>query len=190
MSQRRFHVTERRRVAENQRFDVLFDRLEGPDGAVVPAYLTVRPKVLVDGVSGVCVLPEVDGRIGLMRTWRHAFGEDVWQAPAGFAEPGEAIAPTAARELVEETGLTCPPERLRSLGLILPDAGIIEAKVALFVAHDAEPAGPDAAVIADEPGMGRLRFFDRDALAELLRDTAAMGAATMIACYRYLAIAR
>lgn len=183
-----FRRTARRRVAENTRFEVFFDRLEGGGGRVVPEYLMLRPKVLVDGfVSGICVLPEVAGRIGLMKAHRHQFGEELWQAPAGFAEPGESPAGTARRELVEETGLDCAPEDLVPLGLVVPDAGFLEAKVAIFVARACHPvtAAPSA---QEEPGLGALTFFDREGLGALLAHSTAMGAATMIACYRWLAL--
>lgn len=182
----RFHRTDRRVVASNSRFDVLFDRLEGPEGAVVPDFLIVRPKVqLAQQVTGVCVLPEVDGRIGLMRSYRDQFGEEIWQAPAGFAEPGDTAESAALRELREEAGLACPPERLQPLGLTIPDAGVLEARVALFVARDARPE--DGAPGDVEPGTGSFVYFDPPALADLVRTSPSMGAATMVACFRYLA---
>lgn len=178
-------MTARRTVASNTRFDIYFDRLEGPDGQVVPEFLMVRPKQQKGGVSGVCVLPEVEGRIGLMRSYRHQFDEDVWQAPAGFGEADEDIPATALRELREETGFDCPPERLVPLGLSIPDAGVLEAKVALFVARDAVPCGT---AVDSEPGMGTLTFFARDALRALVQGTPAMGSSTLVACFRYLAL--
>lgn len=190
---RRFHVVNRRAVLANRRFEVMFDRLENAAGDVVPDYLILRPKVLHDGVSGVCVLPEVDGRIGLMRAWRHHFGEEIWQAPAGFAEAGESVETTARRELREEAGFDCADADFQSLGLMIPDAGIIQAKVALFVARRAYPiADADGAPSPDEPGpdepgLGALRFHTPDALRTLILTSPAMGAATMIACQRYLA---
>jgi 8-oxo-dGTP pyrophosphatase MutT (NUDIX family) len=180
---RRFHVVARRAVAANRRFEVLFDRLESPAGDVAQDYLILRPKVLHDGVSGVCVLPEADGRIGLMRVWRHHFEEEIWQAPAGFAEPGETVAETARRELREEVGLDCADADLVSLGLMIPDAGIIQAKVALYVARNAFPVA--GATGPEEPGLGTLSFFSPAAL-QALAAGGAMGAATMIACCRYL----
>jgi putative (di)nucleoside polyphosphate hydrolase len=47
----------------------------------------------------------------------HATRSPRWDIPKGVAEPGEAFAATAARELLEETGLTVNPEALADLGV-------------------------------------------------------------------------
>ena len=47
----------------------------------------------------------------------HATRSPRWDIPKGVAEPGEAFAASAARELLEETGLTVNPEALADLGV-------------------------------------------------------------------------
>jgi 8-oxo-dGTP pyrophosphatase MutT (NUDIX family) len=47
----------------------------------------------------------------------HATRSPRWDIPKGVAEPGEAFAATAARELLEETGLMVAPEALAELGV-------------------------------------------------------------------------
>lgn len=47
----------------------------------------------------------------------HATRSPRWDIPKGVAEPGEGFAATAARELLEETGLTVAPEELTELGV-------------------------------------------------------------------------
>lgn len=47
----------------------------------------------------------------------HATRSPRWDIPKGVAEPGEEFAETAARELLEETGLTVRPEELAELGV-------------------------------------------------------------------------
>jgi 8-oxo-dGTP pyrophosphatase MutT (NUDIX family) len=47
----------------------------------------------------------------------HATRSPRWDIPKGVAEPGENFAATAARELLEETGLTVAPEALAELGV-------------------------------------------------------------------------
>jgi 8-oxo-dGTP pyrophosphatase MutT (NUDIX family) len=46
-----------------------------------------------------------------------ATGSPRWDIPKGEAEPGEAFAAAAVRELREETGLCAPPEELADLGV-------------------------------------------------------------------------
>lgn len=45
------------------------------------------------------------GRILLIRQYRHACGDYLWEIPAGRIEPGEGPLATAKRELAEECGL-------------------------------------------------------------------------------------
>jgi ADP-ribose pyrophosphatase YjhB (NUDIX family) len=51
-----------------------------------------------------CVLIERDGALLLVRR-KYPPGAGRWCIPAGFIEPGEAPAESAAREVMEETGL-------------------------------------------------------------------------------------
>lgn len=46
----------------------------------------------------------------------HATRSPRWDIPKGMADPGEDFAAAAARELLEETGLTVPPGALAFLG--------------------------------------------------------------------------
>lgn len=176
----------RRLAAANSRFEVFFDSLELAGGGRVDDFLIVRPRVQDErGVGGVLVLPESGGRIGLMRGWRHHLDCEVWQAPSGFVEPGEHAEGTALRELEEETGLGCAPGALQSLGLYLPDAGLIEARVALFVARGAVPK-PGVRQAEHEAGTGELHWFGREDLRQLALTASAVGGGTLVACLRWL----
>lgn len=55
------------------------------------------------GGVGVVAVTD-DGRVLLVRQYRHAAGEHLWEIPAGGREEGEPILETARRELAEETG--------------------------------------------------------------------------------------
>lgn len=186
MSQdRRYQLLGRRLVCENRRFDVYFDKFES-DGDIIPDFLVVKPKVTsTDGYSGICVLPEMAGRVGLMHGYRHHLDSLVWQAPAGFCDPGETAAQSARRELLEETGLSCGEDSLRSLGQLLPDAGIIAARVSIFLAEGCTPASSKVHV-SHEAGVAALEFFSAPELRKLLANNPPMGSATMVACLKYL----
>jgi 8-oxo-dGTP diphosphatase len=54
----------------------------------------------------VCVVQTPDGRVLLAERTRRQVAAGFWEMPGGKIEPGEAPAQAAARELLEETGLT------------------------------------------------------------------------------------
>ncbi len=178
-------IVSRRVALTNSRFDVLLDHVEGPGGGV-PNYLMVRPKIRhADLIAGVCVLPVVDGRIGLMRVHRPHFAEALWVAPSGFVEPNESTATSARRELEEETGLTCDLTDLRPLGLLMLDPGVLEARVALYAAERTRPlANPTANL--EELGAGRLVLFTPDEAEELALSSPSMDGGTVATCLRWL----
>jgi 8-oxo-dGTP pyrophosphatase MutT (NUDIX family) len=177
-----YRVLRRRRVLTNQRFEVYLDDLQLPAGGRVPDFLIVKPRVLdAQRVSGVCVLPEVDGRVGLMRSYRHQLGASIWQAVSGFVEKGERTRTTALREVHEETGLDTRARDLVSLGRFFPEPGLVEGALSLYVAR-CRHTGRAA---EEEIGIGRLRFFTRAELARLLTRPD-VGGSTLVACYRYL----
>ena len=65
-----------------------------------------------------------------------------WDIPKGIAEPGEALAVAARRELLEETGIEAPEAELRPLGVF----SYLPAKdLALFAW--APPVMPDPAAL-------------------------------------------
>ena len=182
----RYEFLSRRLACENQRFELFFDTVRTGDGETVSDFMIVRPRVrTADNVVGVCILPEVDGKIGLMRVYRHHLDEEVWQAPAGFVEQGEEAVDAAVRELHEETSVICASAQVESLGAYLPDAGLIEGRVALFAARGCI-VRPDGSAKSKEVGIGRLYFFDREALTKLVCSEGSVGGSTLVACLRLL----
>jgi ADP-ribose pyrophosphatase len=171
-------------VCENQHFEVFFDTVRATDATMIEDFLIVRPRVCAaDKVAGVCILPEVNGKLGLMRVFRHHLGEEVWQAPGGFIEPDEEAAAAAVRELKEETGVV--PSRVQSLGNYLPDAGLIEGRVALFLGRGCTVCD-EGASSPSEIGAGQLHWFEPEALRGLILSQCNIGGSTLAACFRAL----
>lgn len=57
--------------------------------------------------GAVCILPVLpDGQIAMIKQWRTAAQEILWELPAGGLEADEAPEDCAARELIEEIGYT------------------------------------------------------------------------------------
>ena len=88
------------------------------------------------GAAALPILP--DGRLLLIRQFRPAAQDYIYEIPAGRLEPGEDAAMCVARELEEEVGYR--PQQLESLGYVYSSVGFCTEKIYLFVATDLKPA--------------------------------------------------
>ncbi len=74
------------------------------DTVQLPSGRSARREIL-EHRGAVCVVPVLpDGQIAMIRQWRTAAAEILWELPAGGLEEGEAPAACAKRELIEEIG--------------------------------------------------------------------------------------
>ncbi len=164
----------RRAVFENRVWRVFADAIADASGAQVPDYLVLEAKAVpANAIGGVAVLPILaDGRIALLRNWRHAIDGWSWEAAKGFVEAGEDPAAAALRELAEETGLACTAGDLVSLGSVHAEPAAMATRAALYVARNCT-ALADNVLETDEAGLGRVAFFDA-AAAEALWQTGEM----------------
>lgn len=176
-------LRQRRLACENSRFEIFLDDVEGANGEIVRNYLVVAPKIKTgDLVTGVAVLPVVDGKLGLLRIYRHAIQRHLWEVPRGFVDPGESDRKSALRELEEETGLSCADADLESLGIFAPEPGILAARVHLFAARRCRAVRP---FIAEEFGHQEFRLFDPAQVAVLHDAGEIQDSSTLIVCHRY-----
>jgi 8-oxo-dGTP pyrophosphatase MutT (NUDIX family) len=178
---------ERRRLAAaNSKWRIFFDQLDDGRGHEVHDYLvieSIHPRP--DKITGVCVLPIVNGRFLLIKFNRHALAAAVWETPRGFIDVGETPAEAARRELTEETGLICGENDLIPLGIYAPEASTMAVRGALFVARHCTGIMRAA---ADEIGLGELRLFKADEMERLVADGGLEDAGTLICYYRYRAL--
>src|SRR5262249_11328471 len=78
-------------ACENQKFFVLFDEIGTGGGFDKSNSLLVAPKQVGNNlVTGFAVLPICEGKIGLLRIYRHTIEEDSWEIPRGFVEKDES----------------------------------------------------------------------------------------------------
>jgi ADP-ribose pyrophosphatase len=75
-------------------------------------------------------------RVVMIRQYRHAAGEVLWELPAGVLMPGEEPAACARRELIEEAGYEAG-EVIPLLSL-LPSPGFSSEVIHIFVARGLE----------------------------------------------------
>lgn len=177
------HVVHQRRLGcENSRFKIFLDDLEG-NGEIIRNYLVVVPKIKTgDLITGVAVLPIVDGKLGLLRIYRHAIQRHLWEVPRGFVDPDESDRNSALRELEEETGLLCADADLESLGIFAPEPGILAARVHLFVARRCHVVRPFS---GKEFGHKEFRLFKSEQVSALQESGEIQDSSTLIAYIRF-----
>ena len=175
-------LRQRRLACENSRFEIFLDDVEGANGEIVHNYLVVVPKIKTgDLVTGVAMLPVVDGKLGFLRIYRHAIQRHLWEVPRGFVDPGESDRHSALRELKEETGLSCMDTDLESLGIFAPEPGILAARVHLFVAHGCRAVQPFS---GEEFGHKEFCLFRPEQVSALHEAGEIQDASTLITCFR------
>lgn len=120
-----------RRVARGARFELITERVTLPDGRTAEVDLLKHP-------GAAAILPFLpDGRVLLIRQYRHAVGGFLLEVPAGKLDPGETPIECAARELEEETGQRAG--RIEPLGALWPSPGFTDERIHLFVARALVP---------------------------------------------------
>ena len=91
---------------------------------------------LVEHSGGASVLYIEDGKVLLVRQFRYAYGESVYEIPAGKLEYGEDPKAAAARELEEEAGVRAG--RLELLFTLYPTPGYTNEKIYVYRAYEGE----------------------------------------------------
>lgn len=84
------------------------------------------------GSFAIAAMP-APGRLVLVRQYRHAAGAELWEIPAGTAEPDEDCEDGARRELREETGYTADTFEL--LCSVYPTPGYDTERVHVYAAR-------------------------------------------------------
>jgi ADP-ribose pyrophosphatase len=115
--------TERLRYANGREYDIDFVRHPG---------------------AAAVVALDPQGRVCVVRQYRHGIEDFLWEVPAGKLDPGESPEVCAQRELAEETGIRA--RQWTSLGLYLPAPGLFTEVIHLYLAQDLDvgAAKPDA----------------------------------------------
>ncbi len=176
-------VLNRNLACENAKFNVYFDHLIDELGSEIKNYLVVAPKFSKENlVTGAAILPiDEKGNIGLIRIFRPAIFSHSWEIPHGFIDDGECDKYSAIRELMEETGLVTEISNLSSMGYITPDAGVLAARVHLFVAKRCRLERK----IVSELGLRGFQFFNKDEFERMIENSEVQDTFTLAAWCKY-----
>jgi ADP-ribose pyrophosphatase len=112
------------------------DTVRFPDGSTGQLEMVRHP-----GASAVVPLLDEprspDPRVLLIRQFRHAADDFIWEIPAGRLDPGETPSTCAHRELEEETGMST--DVLSRLTTIFTTPGFTDERIHIFLAHGLKP---------------------------------------------------
>jgi ADP-ribose pyrophosphatase len=138
-----------------------FDIVKHPGGAVIAAI-------------------NLDDKICLLKQWRHALQQDIWELPAGCLEPGEPPQITAKRELEEEAGVVA--NHWQALGQIAPSPGFSNEILHLFLATQLQPG----TIKLDDAERLEAHWFTKPEVREMARNGDIIDAKTLALLYQLL----
>ena len=112
---------------QGQVFGVRRDEVLEPGGLQATREVVTHP-------GSVVVLPVLDdGRVVLIRQYRHATRQYLWELVAGRIDAGETPKRAAARELLEETGYRA--KRFSVFLDVFPTPGFVEERMFILLAE-------------------------------------------------------
>ncbi len=135
---------------------------------------------IIEHPGGACVLYVEDEKILLVRQYRYAYGESVYEIPAGKLDAGEDPMAAAARELEEEAGLKAG--RLELLFVEYPTPGYTNEKIYIYRAYDCEKVSAHL----DEGEFLDVEYLPISKAVEMLKNGELHDSKTIMALQAYL----
>jgi len=170
---------------ENEVFNFFFEHLVDDNGHEVKEFFILEPKkIRQNRVAGVCIIPVVDCKIGLVEVYRPALKRNCWEIPRGFINDDETDRGAALRELQEETGIIAEEINCKYLGCVAPEAGIIGATISVYFSH----GGAATFVVKSELGLEQVKFFNMVEVREMVDNSIISDAITLAAILKYLSL--
>ena len=127
-------IVSTKRALSGRMINVDIDRVRLATGAEVDLEIIRHPGAAA--VVPILRSPDGETQVLLIRQFRHAAGETIWEIPAGVLEKGEKPIDCAIRELREETGARA--EKVEHLTTIFTTPGFTDEKIHLFLATEIE----------------------------------------------------
>lgn len=142
------------RVFEGKVFTVQRERVKLPHGPTATLDVVRHPAAAV-----ILPVPE-PGHIILIRQYRHAVRQWLWEVPAGSVDAGETPEAAARRECHEEIGQV--PDTVVRMGALFPTPGYCDEEMIFFrVSGLTEPA--EAAAVDEDEDIEARTFTLREA---------------------------
>lgn len=134
---------------------------------------------IIEHSGGACALYVENEKALFVRQYRYAYGESIYEIPAGKLNVGENPMKAAQRELEEETGIKA--DRLELLYVAYPTPGYTDEKIYIYRAFD----GKKTATNPDEDEFVDTVWVSLDKVKEMLKNGEIKDAKTIIALQAY-----
>ncbi len=158
--------------------DLRVDTVKFPSGAE-------KAREVVLHKSAVAILPVNDrGEIILVRQYRHAIDEEIYEIPAGLVEEGEDPRETAVRELQEEIGFR--PKEIEEVAEIYSSPGFCTEKIFIYYATDLT----SSKLPEDDDEYIKVFAFAPETLGKMIAEKKIKDGKTLMAYYWYMARGR
>jgi ADP-ribose pyrophosphatase len=121
-------------ISQHIYFNARRDRCERDDGIIIDPYYVVELPT-----SATALPITADGRVVLVKQYRHPIDEIILETPGGFIDEGEHMVAGMQRELLEETGYHF--DTVTHVGRVAANPGLLNNYTELFVATGGKKIG-------------------------------------------------
>ncbi len=134
---------------------------------------------IIEHSGGACALYIKDGKALFVKQYRYAYGECLYEIPAGKLEKGEDPMLAAARELKEEAGVDA--KKLTLLYVDYPTPGYTNEKIYIYKAED----GEETESCPDDGEFLTAEYISLERVKEMMRSGEIKDGKTLIAFLAY-----
>jgi ADP-ribose pyrophosphatase len=125
-------INDRTIVYQGKVFELVKENITLENGTTTDVEFIEHP-------GATAIVPFLDDhRILLLKQYRHALKQYIWEIPAGTLAPREDVITCARRELIEETGYAA--DGWQKLGEITPLPGYSDERIHIYLATELKPA--------------------------------------------------
>ena len=148
------------------------------DDALLPNGAPCKREI-VEHSGGACVLYAKEGKILFVRQYRYAYGEVLWEIPAGKLNAGEDPKEAAGRELEEEAGIRAG--KIELLYAVYPSPGYNNEVIYIYEATE----GVQVDCHLDEDEFLEVEYVPVEKVKEMLKSGEIKDGKTIIALQHY-----